>query len=309
MVSEQLLEGPRGRRACLEWALACEQRLIDQGLEEMRGDSLNSAVFSLPDPAYRGAVVIAVPIGCEGENGCEDEAADPGMFAEETTARDVARALGHVAVVEPDAGQALTVLADVCAHAAYWQPPYAEDVAASDPEVRAGLARMAAALVAGPATRWWSDGVDSRNQWLTRAVPRPEWGSTDVPDAREPRDPAEVLATWRRAVADEEEQFRTWAAQDPGHMVGGPWWSTPPHGLAASTRALPGGLPLGVLCVEDGGWGQVGGRPTRRRRAPERARVPAHCGPRHRGRRGTRERPGRVGPGPHLLVLPHTRRR
>lgn len=276
MVSEQLLEGPRGRRACLEWALACEQRLIDQGLEEMRGDSLNSAVFSLPDPAYRGAVVIAVPIGCEGENGCEDEAADPGMFAEETTARDVARALGHVAVVEPDAGQALTVLADVCAHAAYWQPPYAEDVAASDPEVRAGLARMAAALVAGPATRWWSDGVDSRNQWLTRAVPRPEWGSTDVPDAREPRDPAEVLATWRRAVADEEEQFRTWAAQDPGHMVGGPWWSTPPHGLAASTRALPGGLPLGVLCVEDGGWGQVVGRSLE---VPESARVLEIDGP------------------------------
>lgn len=256
MVTEELLEGPRGRRLCLEWARACEDAAVE-GSSGASGDRpLADALFRLPDPHFRVGRIVAVPLD-EGEG----EVGDPvAPVWEETTARDVASALGEVHLMEPDASRAVALLADTCAHAAYWQPPYAEDVAAADAAVRAGLEAAAAAIAAAPATRWWSRDVEWGHQWLTSAVPRPEWGSDAVPDAREPDDPAEVLAAWRSAVAREEEQFRTWAEERPEEMIGGPWWSAPPSGLAASTRALPGGLPLWVVCVEDDGWGEVVGR-------------------------------------------------
>lgn len=259
MVTGELLEGPRGRRVCLEWALACERPLIDENPEEMWDRSLAGAVFSLPEPAYNRAYIVAVPIGSEDED--EDETADPEGLVEETTAQDVARVLGGVAVTEPDAGQALALLAEACALAAYWQPPYAPDVATADPEVRAGLEKVAAVIASAPATRWWSQAVDPQNQWLTREVPRPEWGVEEMPDAREPENPVEVLSTWRGQIVREEEAARASAAEDPEQCSSGTWWSTPPATLASSTRGLPSSVPLGVVCVEDGGgWSEVIGR-------------------------------------------------
>ena len=64
----------------------------------------------------------------------------------------------------------LEPVAETVGQAMYWQPPHDEDVVAANPEVRAALRPLAAAIAAAPATKWWNGPVDLSALRLTRWV-------------------------------------------------------------------------------------------------------------------------------------------
>lgn len=189
------------------------------------------------------------------------------------TPEQVAQILAGVRLDVPDPEQALRALVSTMMWAAYWQPPDTTDRVAATPQVRAALARMASAILASPSLKWWGQGADLDRQWVSVSMPSSQWmedyPDDPVPEPREPEDPDTVLATWRHAVRKEEEQFRRYAAEDPSRRVGGPWWSTPPRGLASSTRALAPGLMLAGAGAGAGAGPGGGARRRDGRSAPQ----------------------------------------
>lgn len=161
---------------------------------------------------------------------------------------DLVRALGRV-----DAGELwlwrdplllLDAVDETVSHAMYWQPPHDEDVVAVDPEVRHSLAPLAEALIAAPATAWWTTPLDlSALRYTSRFAP------TETPTPPVLTGAADQLACWRQDTLADNRRAGTDRPADPDAPFSGRWWSTPaPAPLVTTTRPLAG---LGSIAL---GW-------------------------------------------------------
>ena len=133
--------------------------------------------------------------------------------------------------------------------AMYWQEPDREDRTLSDPEIYALLEPVARSVVDSPAARWWSTGVDLKDQQYTEWVNGVRSGPPSLFGARG------QLESWRLATGADEEQA-TLRPEDPSASNSGYWWSVPiPSQLVCTTRGLPGlGAVKLVLAEDSPGW-------------------------------------------------------
>jgi len=217
-ILESLLEGPRGRRLCLELAME-----LDPDIRE--------AVFWLGydlDPAKGKSRVMFGAVS--------DDAGRPSPSPEQLAA---SLASLHPAALDDSVIQA--ALGRSVDTAKYWQAPDGEDVLAGLPIIRAALPPLAAQVLASPATQWWAEPVRDQ-QWAI------DWRTSD--DELLPKGPEKTLAEWGRNVRAEEAQAVRERPPSAEANWSGPWWSIP-HGLADTVGRIPAGLDL----VEDSeGW-------------------------------------------------------
>lgn len=214
-VSHPLLEGPRGRRLCLEYI---------RGLDEEAQSAVFWAAREL-DP-HPGALIRF------GDGGHEE---DPSYAGDQ-----VAALLRRVEPVSSDDERLRLAFRATVDAAMYWQDPDGADAVASLPEVREALRPVAEMLsVALPP----ASAARGREQWAV------EW-SPVADSAPLVTDPASELAKWAlEQRADEERSARDRPA-DPYANWSGTWWSVPQRLL--STR---GSIVSALERVEDPlGW-------------------------------------------------------
>jgi hypothetical protein len=219
---ESLVEGPRGRRLCLELAMELEP-------------DVRSAVFELAyelDPGAGSSRVLLAFMA-------EDEAS---ARPSPSPIDGLTALLGGVDLGRIDDDTLRDALRRSVDTARYWQEPDGEDVLAADPLVRSALRPVAERVAASTAAHWWDEPRPS-TQWVI------EWRSSDDPSA--PRaDAHSVLAEWRREQRAEEERARHERPTDPTANWSGTWWSIPTRLLRTVGRTSDG-LDL----VEDSlGW-------------------------------------------------------
>ncbi|KAM9863713.1 hypothetical protein ACI1US_00412 [Leucobacter sp. BZR 635] len=118
---------------------------------------------------------------------------------------------------------------------------------AAQPEVVAQLHRVAELVAGSPHTDWWFTSVVEREQWAV------QWEGA-MPIAPLTEHPG-VLTEARQEQIEGEARARRERPEDPSENSTGNWWSKPPFAVPSSTRALAGGAPVKLSCVEDGfGW-------------------------------------------------------
>lgn len=240
-----LVEGPRGRRLCLELLLDAAQRMGERGWAAAHhvGDAARAL-----EPASGSSVLYASVIS----NG---EIVEPTPSPEDERMRALPpaeRAAAALAGLElPDSYDAALLRRALGASvdaARYWQEPDGEDLLAAHPELRPQLLRAAEVVARSDAAAWWGE-----------PIARLEQRSTAHDDSWRPSgDPAaEQLARWMRERLADEERFRRERPSDPTASYSGEWWSMPPSSLHRSTRAHAAG-PFGLELVEAGfGWGSA----------------------------------------------------
>lgn len=126
----------------------------------------------------------------------------------------------------------LEPVADSVAIAMYWQPPRDEEVIAADPQVRAALRPLAAAIAAASATAWWNSPVDlsalRSTQWVGDHSPMPALTGA-----------AANLREWRKQTEERNRAARTERPPRLGVLYSGNWWSAPTMAsLVSTTRPL-----------------------------------------------------------------------
>ena len=131
----------------------------------------------------------------------------------------------------------------------YWQEPDDEDRTLSDPEIYELLEPVAQSVSDSPAARWWSTGVDLKDQQYTEWVDGLRSGPPSLLGARA------QLESWRLATDADEEQAKM-RPEDPFAGNSGYWWSVPiPSRLVCTTRGLPGLGAVKLVLAEDSyGW-------------------------------------------------------
>lgn len=219
-----LLEGPRGRRLCLEYARLTADGEASHALFwaiQAREKSGTSALLFVGDPP-------------------PDPFVPPAVSTE-----DAASALDGVPIAVPTGDALRTALAASVDAARYWQEPDGADLLLAEPALRPALARIAELIAESSEAQWWTTGAARDDQWAV------SWdgGATAQTDA------AAELARWRDDVVAEEERARVERPIGPTANWTGTWWSRPPSGLARSARGLGAAGPAGLWFVEDGlGW-------------------------------------------------------
>ncbi|MFF8188537.1 hypothetical protein ACF044_14900 [Microbacterium sp. NPDC016588] len=217
-----LLDGPRGRRLCLEVLLEGARRA---DTPETR-DAVQ-AVFWAAHGRERGAsVLLSFSDG-------------PEPFAKtEVTARDAAAALAALPVPAMTAETLTHALWQAVDEAAYWQPPSGMDELAAAAEMHSVLRRVANGIALSRHVDWWASPLARQDQAAVAWEEEPFRAGH----------PGEILPEWRTDTAAEELQFEGYTG------VSGPWWSAPPFGLPRTTRVGERG-PVGLSFVEDShGW-------------------------------------------------------
>ncbi|MBN9175984.1 MAG: hypothetical protein J0I43_01235 [Microbacterium sp.] len=227
-MSENLCDGPRGRRLVLELARDVLPEEARRGLGELAyqadvdaGSSITRLVFS-------------------GHGAAEP---DP-----PSTTAELAAAIRAIGVLEPAAVDSTAFDAAMLRavdSARYWQAPEGADIVAAHPVVAAALAEVAVALPTGADATWWRRDRTAQ-QWAIEFDPSGDGA---------PFDPAPTAsARWSASTAAEEERARAEYPADVTAPFGGQWWSHP-WGAPHSTGVLPAGVPAGIPYVEDGfGW-------------------------------------------------------
>ncbi|WP_159698359.1 hypothetical protein [Arthrobacter sp. 18067] len=219
---DSLLQGPRGRRLCLELAMEMDQ-------------DIRIAVFQLGynlDPgAGRSRVLLTMnPSG---------EVPPP---PPEPTVDELAALFTSLDLRNINSQLVQHALQRSVDTARYWQEPDGEDVLAATEEITESLAHVAEGLVDSPSTQWWNQKAQP-GQWAI------DWRSADDPTPL-PRIPQHTLAEWGRKERAEEIRAVKERPQDPHANFSGEWWSIP-HGLIHTVARIPEGLSL----VEDSlGW-------------------------------------------------------
>lgn len=131
LAGEMLLEGPRGRRLCLELAMELDPQIrnmvfqLGNDLDSGRGTSRTLLTLAYPDDAADHHPGPPTPT---------DGPPSPGHLAAALAALDA------TGVQDEQVQAALERAVDT---ARYWQPPDGEDVLASLPAVRAALLPLA----------------------------------------------------------------------------------------------------------------------------------------------------------------------
>ncbi|MFB0834360.1 hypothetical protein ACX8Z9_09075 [Arthrobacter halodurans] len=218
---ESVLEGPRGRRLCLELAMELDPDVRD-------------AVFRLGYDLDPGKGKSRVMFGA----GFDDTGPPPPSPSPEQLAAALA-SLNPAALNDSLIQAALGRSVDT---ARYWQAPDGEDVLAGLPVIRAALLPLAAQVLDSPGTQWWAEPGRAL-QWAI------DWRPSDDP-APLTKDPQQTLAAWGRNVRAEEARASRERPRAADANWSGSWWSIP-HGLVHTVGQIPAGLSL----VEDSqGW-------------------------------------------------------
>lgn len=217
-----LIDGPRGRRLCLEVLLEGARRADTPETRE----AVQAAFWAAHGRERGASVLLTFTDGTE-------------PFVEpEVSPRAAAAALAALPVPAMTSQTLAHALWQAVDEAAYWQPPSGMDELAAAPEMRPVLRRMADGIVRSGLVEWWASPVAREHQV---AVAWEEEPFRAV-------DPEEILPEWRADMAADELRF----ADSTG--LSGPWWSTPPFPLPRTTRLGERG-PLGLSFVEDSfGW-------------------------------------------------------
>lgn len=207
--AEQLLEGPRGRRLCLELAAELNQDIRSAvfwlGYELDPGKGTSTVLFGsagpgdLPSPEHLAGTILSVDL-----HQMDDEQIQAALQRSVDTAR-------------------------------YWQEPDGEDALAALPVILNALHHVAERVLDAPAAQWWSK-PGPPEQWAI------DWRPGADP-APLPRDPQGTLQKWGAAVRTEEALAAQDRPQDPRAPFSGSWWSIP-LGLVRTVRQLPAGLSL-----------------------------------------------------------------
>jgi hypothetical protein len=217
-----LLQGPRGRRLCLELAIELDQEV-------------RTAVFWLAYELDSGRGTSRVVLSAV--SSADMQAEPPAPSLERLVARLKSLDFSHLQ--ESQVQGALERSVD---SARYWQPPDGEDVLAGLPEVAEALSPVAEQFIASPRMQWcWQPR--QAEQWAI------DWRHADDP-APLPKNSGKTLTEWARKERAEEVTAARDRPSDPTANVSGTWWSIP-HGLIQTVGQLPAGLSL----VEDSlGW-------------------------------------------------------
>ncbi|WP_029150317.1 hypothetical protein [Microbacterium indicum] len=223
--ADALLDGPRGRRACLEVLSA-----------EASGE-FHQALFWA---SYWASDERGTLFGFSADGTPITPEAEPAPSAAELAA--IASRIDLSGPVD-----AAGALAASVGSAMYWEARDGDDAIAAEPELRPALRRAAERLVEDPATAWWWREATAE-QWAIEADDR---------DAPDPIDVGAALDQWRSAShASEEEAIRD-RASDPHANLSGAWWSTP-DGIPVTTGPAPTGEPVGLRFVEDAfSWAEL----------------------------------------------------
>lgn len=220
------LDGPRGRRLCLEILLDAA-RQSDTPVDR---DATQAVFWAAHALAENPGTLIHIGGG------------DEPFVEPEVSSAQAAAALAEIPTPEITPARidrALEVAVDL---AAYWQPPSGEDVLAAVSEMRPVLAPVAAAVARSGRAASWTRPVDHDAQ------------STVTWEGASPfrTDTEAVLSEWRANMAATEIQF---AASAYSERLSGPWWSTPPGDLPRTTPSRGAEGPVGMSLVEDSlGW-------------------------------------------------------
>lgn len=230
---EMMLDGPRGRRLLLEYALASERLHDGESREESFSSGVVLASYHL-DPGKRSS---ASSFG-HGAKVAELTVVTP----EETAGR-----LASVVLAEVTPELLLLCLSRSVDMARYWQDPDGEEVLAGTGPMREALRRVAEHLAASAETYWWRTPVEQQSQ---SAV---QWD--DAPPKVIATEPLAVVRVAReKDILDEQVAARERPA-DPAAPCSGYWWSRPALELLSSSRELFDGSPAGLWLVEDSlGW-------------------------------------------------------
>jgi len=224
--ADALLAGPRGRRLCLEFALACAHRAGTRAAQDAA-----SAVFWAAHHPESGATMIV--LRSSGDTGpLSPPAVSPA---------DAAAALATISLESPTEIALRDALAASVGSAMYWQPPDGADLLCATDEVAAALQRVASTVAGAPATAWWGSGIAEDDQW---SVP---WEGA----GRAEPDVAADLHAWRERTLADDARAAIERPDDPAAPWGGPWWSIPPTSLVRTTRSLGDDGPAGLRFVED----------------------------------------------------------
>ena len=227
-----LLQGPRGRRLCLEVAMQ-----LDPGVR-------TAAFWSAYElESGRGTSRVLLTAYSSGELATPPSSAPR---PEELAAR-----LGSLNFAGLDNELIQAALERSVDTARYWQEPDGEDVLAGLPVITAALTPVAERLMSAPGIQWY---------WQPRRVEQwaIDWRSADDP-APLPKNPRQTLAEWGRKERAEEERAARELPRDPRANVSGTWWSIP-HGLVHTIGQVPAALSL----VEDSlGWEHAATVPVR----------------------------------------------
>lgn len=263
---EQLLAGPRGRRACLAFAMLGDQEAdLAAAIADPGGESTPSAFSSAlwdytlaidSRSGGTGFAVFATATAPVEDALADDEYVSPAearrleqalrqelLAKEPPSPRELNELLLQVPLLPVTETTLLTALGRSVDSARYWQEPDAEDQLCSEPELLSGLRRAAQHLADSPLTVWWDRSHDPAAQWVV--------GVTDQPLPRM-RGTAGVL----RADTAEKRAMQAKAStrrqpKDPAKQGGGEWWTLPGFGTTSSSGSH-GGAPLQLWLEEDG---------------------------------------------------------
>lgn len=226
-----LMQGPRGRRLLLEYAIASE-RLNDP---EHRDDSFTAGVFLASYHLDPGKGTSTRLFG------------DVGAGIAVVTASEVAARLAAVPLAEVTPTLLRDCLSISVDMARYWQEPDGRDVLAATEEMNVPLQRVAKHLATSPHTGWWGERVAESSQWAI------EWDGE--PPSTRATDPISVLRVARQREIEEEHIARRERPKDPRANWSGNWWSRPDWELPSSAGELFDGSPAKLWFVEDSlGW-------------------------------------------------------
>jgi hypothetical protein len=137
--AERLLSGPRGRRLCLELAMAADPAVCTFAL----GYQLNPG---------QGASRVLLTFDSD------QDSREPGDEPAPTVAGLVS-AVGALGATRVEPGLIQSALQRSVDYARYWQEPDGEDRLAALPEVAAALLPLAEEVVESAEVAWWSQGV------------------------------------------------------------------------------------------------------------------------------------------------------
>ena len=188
-----LLQGPRGRRLCLELAMQLDP-------------DVQTAAFWLAYELDRGSGTSRVLLTA---SSCGDIAAPPSPPLPGELAARLA-SLNFAGLNSELMQQALERSVDT---ARYWQEPDGEDVLAELPVITAALSTVAEQLLAAPGIQWY---------WQPRRVEQwaIDWKSADDP-APLPKNPQQTLTEWGRKERAEEQRAARELPHDPRANVSG----------------------------------------------------------------------------------------
>ena len=236
---DELLAAPHGRRLCLAFAeLACQALATIAPEEHWRSHALFQASHVL-DPGVGTSRVMLYVAGGESAPPPDNSGARQAEVIGE-----VVSALADLSLPESTPELLLEALAMCVEDARYWQPPVGVHVLAAAPELGPPLERVAAHILASPASGWWAEDMVAAPQWLS------SFGLGASPETG-PRDTGAILARWADHVTQLEVVGRREREADPTAARSGEWWSIPPYGLLESTRALDRFGPLRLHLKED----------------------------------------------------------